>query len=216
MVALWIISMAATLVVGLLLSRAVTGRLLGILVDSRRKMSLSRFQVCLWTWVIGGTLVAVLVDRVPSQGLESVSVLNGDVLALMGISLASTGGAALVKGSKAGKQPDKERISWEVIRESPTLEGVMPANRTSADASPTDMVKGEGMSDFSHIDIAKVQMLFFTVVIVAAYVADLLTSISGPPADFAFPTMPEHLVPLLGFSHAGYLAAKAAPSTPAR
>ncbi len=75
------------------------------------------------------------------------------------------------------------------------------------------MFKGEELSDAPYVDIAKVQMFFFTIAIWLGYAASLYhADFSGDPTGF--PEISAGLVALIGISHAGYLTVKAAPKTP--
>ena len=60
----WIVLLILFTVLSLVLSRAFTGRTLGILIDDRNKYSLSRLQMLLWTMMIlSAFLAAVLANQ---------------------------------------------------------------------------------------------------------------------------------------------------------
>lgn len=95
-------------------------------------------------------------------------------------------------------------------------DGILYKNPTINDASFADLFEGNEIGNAAHVDLAKVQMFFFTVVIAVAYVVALWDVISteaiyGP--DFAFPALSDGMVALLGISNAGYLAAKGVDHT---
>jgi len=95
-------------------------------------------------------------------------------------------------------------------------EGTLYKNPTINDASLGDMFEGSEVGNAAHVDLSKVQMFFFTVVIGVAYVVALWDVIStnaiyGP--DFTFPALSGGTVALLGISNAGYLAAKGVDHT---
>ena len=91
-----VVLIALAMVVGL----AVTGRLLGLLIDSRGRYSLTHLQLSLWTIVILSLLAGVFFGRrqhnVDPLGFSIPSV----VLALLGISVGS---AVTVTAAKVAK-----------------------------------------------------------------------------------------------------------------
>jgi hypothetical protein len=80
------------------------------------------------------------------------------------------------------------------------------------DARLADLFQGDEVGNAAHLDLGKVQMFFFTLVLVLTYTAALVlmftdasTAITGlPPVD-------QGMVALLGISHAGFLANNAVP-----
>ena len=198
-------------------------RYFGILIDSRKKMSVSRFQLVMWTLLIASTIVTYAVS-LNSVGFE----LPTEVWALLGISVGSAAGSVIVKGNKAAQT-------------------LIHNNTTEAEASFKDLFKGEEDGDKGYVDIAKVQMFFFTLIALCGYslaiwhwlgelpmlaeaarnAAQVLADFSGgdevlkqslvSAADAArvaasrFPEVSPQLVVILGISHTGYLTVKAAP-----
>ena len=55
----WIITLLVTLFLFLLIGVLIKGNIFGVLIDSRGKMSLSRFQLSVWSWLIISTFFAV-------------------------------------------------------------------------------------------------------------------------------------------------------------
>jgi hypothetical protein len=80
----------------------------------------------------------------------------------------------------------------------------------------SDLFSGEETANASVLDMAKIQMFFFTLVIVVAYCSALgsmfLDSLgaNGSPIS-TFPSIHPSMVILLGISHTGYLTNKAVP-----
>jgi hypothetical protein len=96
-------------------------------------------------------------------------------------------------------------------------EGILYKNPQVSDASFEDMFEGNEIGNAAHVDLGKVQMFFFTVVVSGAYLAALWDVISAHAiygANFAFPALSGGMVTLLGISNAGYLAAKGVDHTP--
>ena len=202
----WLSISTFSLVFMLGLGVRIGNRPLGVLVDSRCKMSLSRLQVLLWTWLVVSTFSTIAWVR----GTMSIDVPE-ELWALMGISVGSTAGAVLIKGTKAGIEPDLRRVAAQA---SSSRRGVLQANADAKKARLADMFKGEEITDFAWVDISKVQLFFFTV---AAWFGYVLALWNTPPGTdgVAFPELSTSIVTLIGISHVGYLTVKAAPKTPA-
>ena len=96
--------------------------------------------------------------------------------------------------------------------------GLLHANENVQDARWSDMLSGERVQDYQYIDISKVQMFFFTVIIVFSYAALIWAQMNSAGAQTLFGVLPQvslpgfsqSLVALLGLSHAGYLTVKTA------
>ncbi|MEO1194240.1 MAG: hypothetical protein AAFY02_20980, partial [Pseudomonadota bacterium] len=56
---IWISTATVVLAVSLFVGFKVRGSLLGVLIDSRNKMSLSQFQLFIWTWLLVSSFFAV-------------------------------------------------------------------------------------------------------------------------------------------------------------
>ncbi len=136
--------------------------------------------------------------------------------ALIGISITSIVGTPLILSQKKELTPkDAEKIDDELRKKRMKLEGTVCKNERIEDARFTDMFTGDEAADCSHINMAKVQMFFFTILIILAYSALLIKLMSHPPQDgiTGFPPLSDDIVALLGLSNAGYLTQKAVPST---
>lgn len=88
----------------------------------------------------------------------------------------------------------------------PSAIGALYRKARASDASLSDLFTGEEVSTFGYVDIAKLQNLLFTIIVVAAYAGLIWNSMAGGAAGFsAFPDVPGNLLALIGISHAGYL-----------
>jgi hypothetical protein len=73
------------------------------------------------------------------------------------------------------------------------------------------MFQGDELGNTMHIDLAKTQMFYFTVIAAVAFFAMVFKGVltNAPFADnAALPVPPDGLVAILGISHAGYLTSK--------
>ena len=77
----------------------------------------------------------------------------------------------------------------------------------------SDMFRGDSTANYDRIDISKVQMFFFTIILVAVYgamIANLLAT-KGEllrPLGVDMPAFTSSLNVILAISHGGYLAVK--------
>ena len=189
-VALGVLVLALMFVVGL----GVVGRIDGILIDARNRVTLSNFQLVAWTLVVitawgGAFLTNLLAGQAPTDALN-VSVPQ-ELWTALGVSGASFVGAKAIRApqNKAGKLAVKDAAKA---------------------ASWGDMFVSDLQADAMHTDISKVQMFFFSVVLALGYMAavvDLLINASGP--IHALPALNSAFVIVLAISHGGYLGRKA-------
>lgn len=335
--------------------RFVPGRVDGVLIDSRNKISLSRLQLILWTVVVLSAwaafalhrVIPVLEGRLPGASTSLVSTVAGllggdeedeattaravavleqimgaeqaaeigaaesavpyspldiafpqEVLLALGISIASLAGAGLIKTNqatnddgralevaatrtvKAARRADdmtNQLESLQVDRNdmleslsggglesadggpAPTqaemdaaqarltqLETELQAAKTAADSATrratelmnaqamavgelhsyttpaearwSDMLRGDTVANFQYTDLGKVQMFFFTIILIFTYAALIWSIMSMPLApqllqmapSMSLPQFSDSFVVTMALSHGGYLATKAA------
>lgn len=211
MIGWWAVTGLVLAGVMLALGVKINGRFLGVLIDSRGKMSLSRLQLVSWTWLLVSCFFAIALAR-RTTNIE----MDEQLWALMGISLASAAGSTLIKGAKEAREPDSNVVNASTV--SLVRRGLIQVNSSPKAASFLDMFKGEEIADYSYVDIAKVQMFFFTIAAWAGYAASLwvFSFVPGETGTISFPIFSTSLVTLIGISHAGYLTVKSAPKTPSK
>lgn len=158
--------------------------------DTDGYWSLASFQILLWTLASGAvvSLLALMRLNLPS--------IPDSLVILMGLSLATAGSAALLTKVPilAGEAPPPEP---EKPEEKPE-----PAPVTLAPPCSTwDAVAGMVYEGPRQLSLARGQMLFWTVIMVAVF---LVKSVS----DGIVWEVPWQMVALMGLSQAGYLASK--------
>jgi hypothetical protein len=122
-------------------------------------------------------------------------------------------GSVSERATESGKA-SPENIASAIEK---NAEGILYKNPAISDASFADMFEGNEVGNAAHVDLSKVQMFFFTVVIAVAYVFalwDVMSTDAIYGSNFAFPAVSDGMVALLGISNAGYLAAKGVDHTP--
>jgi hypothetical protein len=216
----------------------------GILIDHRNKMSLARFQMVLWTFIIISAFITaglwnVFINKDPLK-----IAVPMELWAAMGISTTALVGSPLIKDVKERKGDENsngndkekpktdddqkklktaEQIAIKRGRLTPeterTVKGLQKAagiygvgrilqNEDPKDASVADLFNGEDVDDAAHIDLGKLQMFYFTLLVALVYSMMVAGRLYSGNTDI-FPSLDQSMVALLGISNGGYLAKKA-------
>jgi hypothetical protein len=238
LVVAWLLIIAVIFGVAFMLGWVIRGRPAGLLIDQRNKMSLSRLQSVAWTVLVLGTFWTAAEWQVRREWRESDSTtgtttdergpldipIPQELWVAIGISATALVGSSLIKTAKAQASPAgvpdpsvpaPAGATMVQVRGKPvSVVGRLQVKASPDEASWTDMFKGDEAADFDYLDIGKVQMFFFTVVLVLAYgvaIAEVFHALNGSP--FEFPDLSEGAVTLLAISQGTYLADKAIPSS---
>ena len=223
----WIAMMIVIVALVLFIGKVCTGLALGWLITERNLMSLSRFQMIVWTILIISAYGAIAMERVKRGDVAEPLIVGIDwqVWALLGISTTSLVGTPLLNGNKRRKQPAQPAAQVEKIAKvfdqdpkevDSDREGVLYSNPGPTDARFTDMFEGEELANAQLLDIGKLQMFLFTAVIATVYGIQLYQLIAHNDVsdDVSLPKVNDGLLALLGVSHAGYLGTKGITQTP--
>lgn len=206
----------------------VTGRFFGLFIDNRNKWSLSKFQMILWTVVIlSGYFTAAMHNIFAETSMASGPLaikIPEQLWLLMGISTTSLIGSPLLLSPKKEKKADESEktktleilarekgFSLNEIKKKVDSVGQIVVNEDIKDAGVSDLFKGEETGNAGYLDMAKIQMLFFTIILIIAYFVMLFTMFKGNNIIQAFPELDSSMIALLGISHGGYLTNKAIP-----
>lgn len=211
------------LMVGLfvLVGLAVVRRPLGILINERNLMSLSRFQFAVWTVLVLSAYWIMVIKR-RSLGIEALVVpIDAEIWLLMGINAAALVGSPLVLRQKTTKPPPEikamEKTAKLVAEDVTAIEthrqGTLYGNPSPADARFSDMFEGDEVGNTGYVDLAKLQMFVFTLVVLITYARAVLEVLNLEFTDYALPRLPEGMVALLGVSNTAYLSSKAMDHT---
>ena len=194
----------------------VIGRWDGILIDGRNRISLSQLQLVIWTIVVlasfsGAYFTNLLADVDPVKAID-IS-LPPELWLALGISAVALVGSKGLNAQQGGNQqpeaipaaapnpPDRARM--DLVRGSLLVRGA------ASKASWNDIFASDYVQDGARVDVAKVQMFCFTIILAfgyAASVANLLITAHGPVT--ALPSLDTGFVTLLALSQGGYLASK--------
>ncbi len=236
----WIINLILMFVIVGTISLSVgsKGGFFALFVDDRNMVSLSRFQIILWTLIILSAIWTIILARVGDSISNSAAYtcvnckapadlyLQPMLYALMGISITSTVSSALIKENKAHQTIGGQQKYNELLTK--TLGASQNKNEFSnigaiavreQDIRPrfSDMFRGEETGNLVYLDISKVQNFFFTVVAAISYAIAIAVALIGAESISAIeqlPTLSEGLLVILGISHVGYLVNKAAVTPP--
>jgi hypothetical protein len=205
---------------------AITKDPLGILINDRNLMSLSRFQMAIWTVIVLGAYFTFAVARIK---LYAEGAANGQTIAdplnitidwhlwaLIGISTTSLVGAPLILSTKKDKQPAPsvaEKTAQAVNEPAQEIDanrqGTLYANAKMSDARITDMFQGDELTNTAQIDLAKVQMFYFTIIAAVCFFVMVFKQLVTHNASLdTLPLLPDGLIAVLGISHGGYLTSK--------
>ena len=175
----------------------VTGFARGVLIDERHRVTLGRLQMLIWTVLVLSAYLAAALANIGRGAGSPLSVdIPSELWLAMGISTASLVAAPAALAYKE-KRHHAALQSWP----------------TEAESRFSDLFRGEEDGDNDHLDLGKVQMFLFTVVLVLAYglaVGDMFDKTTGTFASL--PAIDDGVVTLLAISHAGYLTRKALPA----
>jgi len=205
----WLLNLVLFAAFIIFIGKGITGRWSGLLIDDRYKMSLSRLQTIAWTVLVLSAFITAVLTNMSSEGPFSAFKVGipEQLWLLLGISTTSLIGSSLVLGVKK-QQPSQPPPSPDKLTKGPIV-----YNQDIKKASWSDIFKGEEVSNDNVLDLGKVQMFYFTVLLVFGYgVALALIFIdSNQKVISMFPDPSMAVTGLLGISQAAYLINKALP-----
>jgi hypothetical protein len=220
----WAISAILLVVFCALIGIAISGRPAGLIIDNRNRVSLSKLQAAAWSIVVLSAFVAAVFFRLRQlpSGAADIDIPQ-ELLAVMGISATSLVAAPVILSLKSsetpvdGQEADTAGKLGDNINSNASV-GKVYARGDATDAQWLDIFRGEEVSNAASPDLSKLQQFLITVVVLAVYSGAIwgMFAASGTPKAIAtgitsLPKFSEHLAWLVGISHAGYLAYKAAP-----
>jgi hypothetical protein len=221
----WLIITGLMMACFVLIGHGTTGLWAGLLIDPRNKMSLSRLQLCLWTVVVLSAFLTVAMINIradPSGDPLDIGVPS-QVWGLLGISTTSFVTARVIKSQKKNlnvtdKAKEQTVQAMDRVGENPGKlaepQGALVAYKDPDCAKVSDLFKGDEVIAAAYFDLSKVQVFFFTLIVVFAYAAEVGAMLYGASSIPALPDLSTGIVALLGISHAGYLTSKGVPSNP--
>lgn len=149
------------------MGKEVHGRSAGVLIDTRYKISLSRFQLILWTLVVFPAFLTIALDRCIPVARQELQIIKFDaeksaqpegidplyivfpetLLVALGISTASLAGASIIKESK--QDPSSRKVALLKQRlasledEIESIDGKIAAEVDSLAETQPELVKAD-------------------------------------------------------------------------
>ena len=217
----WLTFMSLLTMLVLLIGYGVTGLWLGGLIDSRNKVSLSRFQMLLWTILILSSFLSAVLSNIEQGAVEPLAIgIPAELWLLMGINTVSLIGSPLILNAKKRRSADEtekshalEMLARQAVDISRVMiHGQVVLNQTPEAARLSDMFRGSETGNAGQLDIGKLQMFLFTLILFLAYSTTLASLLSqGTTVIQQLPAPDSGMLTLLGISHTGYLVNKALP-----
>lgn len=233
-VKVWWLFMGGFVAFLLITGHGIVGCWRGAFIDNRNVISLSRFQMMAWTVLVLSAFGAAVFWNIHHDVLPNSTScladtekgcfpgLPGTLWLLMGLSTASLVGSPLILNAKKNQPPDptEKQRTFKLLSQQGYddanlgNEGQLVINANPAQARWSDLFTGEETGNFARLDLARLQMFFFTLVALLSY-GVLIGHQLGTAEKFIadFPGLSEGLLALIGISHTGYLAAKASQNS---
>lgn len=215
----WIVLMIAMALFILIVGHGVTGAWTGAIIDERCKMSLARLQLLLWTIVILSAFAVIVIVRMHHDAATALDVgVPATIWTLLTITSTSFVGSPVIKSTqKASGAPDETRLHTYLAAQGKTpgevsWQGPVVTNDTIGHASPADLFTGEYVNNFTLLDVGKIQLFIFTVLLILQYCLSIGHVLINEPYPASLPDIGAGVVTLFGVSHSGYLMNKVVTS----
>lgn len=223
----WLCSMLSLIVFCAALGIGINDRPSGLIIDNRNRVSLSKFQAAAWTVVVLSSFISAVAYRLSQHLVDPVALdIPSALLAVMGISATSlVASPAILSLKNSTSAPSAEALASatdtadKLDEVSPDVaagtHGILYVRGGPEDARWLDMFRGEEVTNAAYPDLGKVQQFLITVVALGVYMYGLWAILTAGKAPTALPDFSQNMAWLIGISHAGYLAYKAAPHSAA-
>jgi len=222
-------AMAGLLVLFLgVLGYGLRGHVAGIIIDNRNRVSLSKFQMSAWTVIVFASLITAAAVNIAGWGELTVPVrdpamaypldiqISETVWAAVGLAGFTMVGTPLLLSRKMAGEPqeaDITRTASALGMDAAQISsaGLVFGRSDVADASWLDIFRGDEVSNAGTIDLSKVQNFLITLLLLAAYSADMLRLLGTKAAIAGLPDFSEGMLVLMTISHGAYLSFKWVP-----
>jgi len=222
----WLWSLAGMTAFAMVVGVAINKRPAGLIIDNRNRVSLSKLQALAWTLMVLSALATAAIYRIRLGFEDPVAItIPQELLAAMGISAASLVAAPVVLSLKSNEEPAPGQVAHTETALGDTGHtrhvGKVYGRASPKKASWLDLFRGDDTGNAASPDLSKMQQFLITAVVLIVYASGIWKALAGPEyvtdesnaaAFFStFPALSTSMVWLIGISHAGYLAYKAAP-----
>lgn len=176
----------------------------GILIDSRERFSLTRFQLIMWSLLILSTFLGPIIFNLDSDPGKAMSIPE-ELLGLLGISAGSAILSGAVKDNKDATRPEKIAGGEEFFRRPQVSER---AKGKAVAVTPQEprfvqvFLDEEGsQGDSKFVSVTKFQSFMITMALGIIYIV-LAVKAQG------YPVLDDKILWFIGISHAGYIGGK--------
>ncbi len=229
----WAVMTALLVLAALMISWSITGKGLGILIDQTNRVGVAHLQLLLWTFLFVGVFLAATTSNlieanappgtsVGDRFLDAFPSVPGEVWVLLGISVTSLAGTPLLQNSKrsgpsGGWKPVDDgtaqlKDSTQQRLEAAAVSHVDGVLTRKGEPEVADLFRGEDTGSADTVDVSKIQMFYFTLLLVIGYGAASVGLIAAGGRIAGLPAMSDGFVALLGISQVGYLAKQGVPN----
>ena len=172
--------------------------------------------------VLSGYAAAVLANLRDHPSTAFDVAVPQELWLALGVSAVSLVGSPLIKtrkkesGTPKGSEElrARERLRAPQVQAGVRTEGVLVTFDDAKAASWRDLFEGEEVGNLGLVELGKLQMFLFTLLLVSGYALSLYRHFVAPPYPItSLPDLSAGAIALLGVSHAGYLADKSVPHT---
>lgn len=223
----WFVTLALLAGALVVAGYAIRGRWSGIFIDRDNRISLSRFQLILWTVLLVSALfTAGLTNAMPPPDAAPLMIaIPREIWALLGLGAFTAVAAPAIKDSKRGPAASpvlapgptmavaaKTLELDQGLKALPTFDNRVMVKASSEDARWIDLIMGD-YEGAAYVDVSKLQQLAFTLVLIVIYTMGLWAVMSAAGNIHKFPDVDGGFLALLAISHAAYLADKQVAAT---
>jgi IPT/TIG domain len=190
-----LIGLAVLAVLGLVVAIPTGGKPWRLVDGSDGRPSTSKFQWLLWLVVILFAYTVLWVVRARQGDYSAITQVPVNLLTVLGF---STGTAAAAKGITAG-----------YVQSNRVAKPKAPPAGKNGKSAPAGSQQGGLVQDDTGVpDLAKLQMVGFTLIAVGIFVATLIHQVASHPVITSLPNIDSSLLVLMGISQGGYLGKK--------
>lgn len=202
---------------------AINGRLMGVVIDNRNRMSLSKLQAAGWTVLILSALLTFAMIRLRNGDVDALNIdIKPELMAVMGISLTSFVATPMILNAKVNstvnQQTNAQVAEQTALKLNVNQGDIISTGKIFGYVSPDmaswlDIFRGDENSNASSADLGKIQQFIITAVVMVVYAGAILNALESkiPGSLNTLPVISEKMAWLIGISHAGYLSYKMAP-----
>ncbi|OAV51476.1 hypothetical protein A6U98_01435 [Rhizobium sp. WYCCWR10014] len=215
---IWLGAVLLLTVVAGVVGKGFYGSVLGVLIDSRNRLSLSRLQVLFWSVLVLSLFSVTSIFLVGATGtVGALPQYPWAIWALLGISIGTTPLSGLILLSKSTQPPQPNAEQSIMADPNSTNVGRVEVNLSQNGWSFLDFFRGEEVANRNEIDISRFQYFVITLVLMIIFVGlvtnELWTLQTAQDwlawaKDKSYPHLNETFIGLLALSHGSYLGMK--------